>query len=72
MQTYVQYPPRKLQGESYTGPITLSNYERFQWVQRATEEGRRRPSDAQRQLTCGRGPGAISGAVSRLPERPDA
>ena len=32
MQTYVTYPPRKLQGASYTGPITLSNYERFQWV----------------------------------------
>ena len=40
--------------------------------QRATQEGRRRPSAAQRELTCGRGPGAISGAVSRLPERPDA
>lgn len=32
MKTYVQYPPRKLQGEGYTGPITLSGYERFQWV----------------------------------------
>ncbi|WP_111431913.1 arylsulfatase [Rhodobacteraceae bacterium DSL-40] len=32
MKTYVQYPPRKLQSESYTGPITLSNYEKFQWV----------------------------------------
>jgi hypothetical protein len=28
----VKYPPRKLQSYGYTGPITLSNYERFQWV----------------------------------------
>jgi arylsulfatase len=32
MKTYVQYPPRKMQSEGYTGPITLSNYERLQWV----------------------------------------
>ena len=32
MATYVTHPPRKLQSESYTGPITLSNYERFQWI----------------------------------------
>ena len=32
MATYVQYPPRKVQSYGYTGPITLSNYERFQWV----------------------------------------
>ena len=32
MATYVKYPPRKMQGLGYTGPITLSNYERFQWV----------------------------------------
>jgi arylsulfatase A-like enzyme len=30
MKTYIQYPPRKLQSEGYTGPITISNYERFQ------------------------------------------
>jgi arylsulfatase len=30
MKTYVQYPPRKLQSESYSGPITLTQYERFQ------------------------------------------
>jgi arylsulfatase A-like enzyme len=29
MKTYVQYPPRKMQSEVYTGPITLSQYERF-------------------------------------------
>jgi arylsulfatase A-like enzyme len=32
MKTYVQYPPRKLQSEVYTGPITLTNYQRFQWI----------------------------------------
>lgn len=32
MKTYVQYPPRKLQSETYTGPITLTQYERFQYV----------------------------------------
>jgi len=32
MTTYVQYPPRKVQSYGYTGPITLSNYERFQWI----------------------------------------
>jgi len=32
MATYVTHPPRKQQSESYSGPITLSNYERFQWI----------------------------------------
>jgi arylsulfatase len=32
MQTYAKYPPRKLQSETYSGPITLSEYERFQWI----------------------------------------
>jgi arylsulfatase A-like enzyme len=32
MKTYVQYPPRKIQSETYTGPITISGYERFQNV----------------------------------------
>jgi arylsulfatase A-like enzyme len=32
METYVQYPPRKLQSESYAGPITLSNYQKLQSV----------------------------------------
>ena len=31
MQTYVKYPPRKLQSQSYSGPITLTQYERFQF-----------------------------------------
>jgi arylsulfatase len=32
MKTYIEYPPRKLQSEAYSGPITISNYEKFQWV----------------------------------------
>jgi arylsulfatase len=32
MKTYVQYPPRKLQSEVYTGPITITQYERLQNV----------------------------------------
>jgi arylsulfatase A-like enzyme len=32
MKTYVKYPPRKLQSESYSGPITLTNYQRFQFI----------------------------------------
>jgi arylsulfatase A-like enzyme len=32
MKTYVQYPPRKAQSETYTGPITLSDYEKFEHI----------------------------------------
>ena len=32
MKTFIQYPPRKLQSEGYTGPITISNYEKFEWL----------------------------------------
>ena len=32
MRTYVHYPPRKLQSEGCTGPITPSGYERFQFI----------------------------------------
>ena len=32
MASYVKYPPRKQQSLTYTGPITLSNYEKFQWI----------------------------------------
>ncbi len=32
MKTYVKYPPRKLQSEVYTGPLTLTQYQRLQWV----------------------------------------
>jgi arylsulfatase A-like enzyme len=32
MATFIKYPPRKLQSDGYTGPITISNYQKFQWV----------------------------------------
>jgi len=38
MKTYVKYPPRKLQSLGYTGPITLSNYQRFQWIREQLEK----------------------------------
>ena len=30
--TYIQYPPRKVQSFGYTGPITLSNFQKFEWL----------------------------------------
>ena len=39
MQTYVKYPPRKLQSESYSGPITLTDYQRFQFVRDQLAKG---------------------------------
>jgi arylsulfatase len=40
MKTYVQYPPRKIQSMTYTGPITISNYQRFEWLRKQLgEEG---------------------------------
>ena len=40
MKTYVQHPPRKLQSMTYTGPITISNYQKFQWVrEQLSKEG---------------------------------
>lgn len=38
MKTYLKYPPRKLQSETYTGPITISGYERFEWVRKQLEK----------------------------------
>ncbi len=38
MATYVKYPPRKVQSYGYTGPITLSNYEKFNSVREALEK----------------------------------
>jgi len=40
MQTYVKYPPRKIQSETYTGPITITQYERFQNIrEQLSKEG---------------------------------
>lgn len=32
MHSYVKYPPRNLQSETYTGPITLTQYQRFKHI----------------------------------------
>jgi len=38
MKTYVEYPPRKLQSEGYSGPITLTQYERFQHIREGLQK----------------------------------
>jgi arylsulfatase A-like enzyme len=38
MKTYLKYPPRKLQSEVYTGPITISNYQKFKWIREQLEK----------------------------------
>jgi arylsulfatase len=38
MKTYVQYPPRKMQSETYSGPITLRQYQRFQYIREQLEK----------------------------------
>ena len=38
MKTYIEYPPRKMQSMVYTGPITISNYEKLQWVREQLEK----------------------------------
>jgi arylsulfatase len=38
MKTYIKYPPRKMQSEVYTGPITLPQYERFEFIREALEK----------------------------------
>jgi hypothetical protein len=38
MKTYAQYPPRKQQSESYGGPVTLQQYERFDYVRDALKK----------------------------------
>ncbi|QIE55155.1 arylsulfatase [Pikeienuella piscinae] len=32
MKTYIDYPPRKLQSETYSGPVTLTQYQRFKYI----------------------------------------
>lgn len=38
MKTYLKYPPRKLQSLGYTGPITISNFQKFQWIREELEK----------------------------------
>jgi hypothetical protein len=37
-KTYVKYPPRKMKSMGYTGPLTLSQYQRFQYVREMLEK----------------------------------
>ncbi len=39
MKTYVKYPPRKLQSEVYTGPITMTQYQRLKHVRDVLQNG---------------------------------
>ena len=38
MKTYLKYPPRKLQSETYTGPITISQYQRFKYIRESLQK----------------------------------
>jgi arylsulfatase len=38
MKTYVEYPPRPLQSEGYSGPITLTQYHRFHNIREQLEQ----------------------------------
>ncbi|PQO45906.1 arylsulfatase [Blastopirellula marina] len=38
MKTYVKYPPRKMQSEVYTGPITISEYQHLKFVRDKLEK----------------------------------
>jgi arylsulfatase A-like enzyme len=39
-KTYMQYPPRKLQSDGYSGPLTITQYQRFAHIrEQLTKEG---------------------------------
>jgi len=38
MKSYVKYPPRKQQSGAYSGPVTLQQYERLQFVRQQLEK----------------------------------
>jgi arylsulfatase len=38
-KTYVDYPPRPLQSEGYTGPITLTDYQKFEFLREQLKKG---------------------------------
>jgi len=37
MKTFLKYPPRKLQSDGYTGPVTISGYEKFENIRKQLE-----------------------------------
>jgi arylsulfatase len=72
MKTYVQYPPRKLQSESYSGPLTITNYQRFQWVREQPRTASTSPcqrATEQQSGLPGRHASAGSPGCSALPDR---
>ena len=72
MQTYIKYPPRKAQSETYTGPITISGYQRFQWVrEKLQQEGFDLPLPTGTELPPFRLPSKCSTRAARF-ERPSA
>ena len=38
MKTFVEFPPRKLQSDGYTGPITISDYEKFEDIKKQLQQ----------------------------------
>jgi arylsulfatase len=38
VKSFLQYPPRKMQSYGYTGPITISDYQKFAWVREQLEK----------------------------------
>ena len=32
MESYLKYPPRKVQSDAYSGPITITNFQKFEWL----------------------------------------
>ncbi len=38
MKSYIKYPPRRLQSEAYSGPITITEYQRLQSVRELLEK----------------------------------
>jgi arylsulfatase len=38
METYIKYPPRKLQSMGYDGPIELSKYQKFMYIREQLEK----------------------------------
>jgi arylsulfatase len=39
MKTYIKHPPRELQSETCSGPVTLTRYQRFQWILDSLKNG---------------------------------
>ncbi len=50
IKTYVKYPPRKLQSEVYTGPITLSGYQLVKHIREQFGKRGRFTANANRKL----------------------